>query len=268
MAEPLTIASTEQDRFDRSRRISWLDLDSISKSRIFIVGAGALGNEVAKDAVLSGFKDISIVDMDTVARSNLNRCLFFREEDVTAKRNKADAVARGLRDLYPDATVRPVVKRIEDVDDCDLRTARVALGCLDSIAARMHVNARTYSLGIPYIDGGMEGFSGKVALSLPPDRACLQCGMNRTHAQVANLRFSCTGSDVVFHEPRLAAEITTTSIVSAVMVREALKVVSGHPEMLLTNAFFYDGARNSCEELEIPLDPDCPVHRTPSSGYR
>ncbi len=57
-----------------------------------------------------------------------------------------------------------------------------------------------------------------------------------------------------------AAEITTTSIVSAVMVRETLKAVSGHPEMLLNNVFYYDGQRNLSEEMEIPLDPECPVH--------
>ena len=85
--------------------------------------------------------------------------------------------------------------------------------------------------------------------------------MNRSHAKIAGLRFSCTGKDVVFHEPRLAAEITTTSIISAVMVREALKVVSRKTEMLVSNAFYYDGQRNIAEEMEVPLDPSCPVHR-------
>jgi hypothetical protein len=75
------------------------------------------------------------------------------------------------------------------------------------------------------------------------------------------MRFSCTGKDVVFHEPRLAAEITTTSVVSAIMVREALKVVSGRMDMLISNVFYYDGQRNQSEELEIQLNPNCPVHR-------
>ena len=74
------------------------------------------------------------------------------------------------------------------------------------------------------------------------------------------MRFSCTGNDVVFHEPRLPAEITTTSVVSAIMVREALKIVSGRKDMVLSNSLYYDGQRNVCEELEIELNPDCPVH--------
>jgi hypothetical protein len=107
----------------------------------------------------------------------------------------------------------------------------------------------------------MEGFVGKVMVARPPDGACVQCGMNRSHSKVAEMRFSCTGKDVVFHEPRLAAEITTTSVVSAIMVREALKVVSGRMDMLISNVFYYDGQRNQSEELEISLNPTCPVHQ-------
>ncbi len=64
----------------------------------------------------------------------------------------------------------------------------------------------------------------------------------------------------MFHEPRLAAEITTTSLVSAVMVRECLKLVSGRRDLVLRNAFYYDGQRNVAEEMEVPLDPRCPNH--------
>jgi len=58
----------------------------------------------------------------------------------------------------------------------------------------------------------------------------------------------------------VAAEITTTSVISAIMVREALKYISGRRNMLLSNAFYYDGQRNMSEEIEISLDSDCPVH--------
>ena len=84
--------------------------------------------------------------------------------------------------------------------------------------------------------------------------------MNRSHARVANVRYSCTGSEVTFHEPRLPAEITTTSVIGAVMVRELVKHVSGRDDLLLSNMFYYDGSRNCSEEWEIERDPDCVVH--------
>jgi len=260
MARRLGVGATDEDMFDRSRRIGWLDLASISRAKVLMIGAGALGNEVAKDLVLSGFTEVTIVDMDHVVGSNLNRCLFFSREDARQGRKKAEVVAEGMRKLSANVKVCSIAGKIQDQPGRLFGDHNIVLGCLDNIEARIHANAHSYSAGRVYIDGGMEGFLGKVMVARPPKGACLQCGMNRTHAKVASLRFSCTGRDVVFHEPKLAAEITTTSIISAVMVRESLKAVSRHPEMLLNNAFYYDGRRNLSEEMEIPLDSECPVH--------
>jgi molybdopterin/thiamine biosynthesis adenylyltransferase len=268
MAKIVRVGSADEDRYDRSRRIGWLDLGRVSKAKILMVGAGALGNEVAKDLVLSGFKRITIVDMDHVERSNLNRCLFFSQEDAKWKRSKAEVVAEGMKSLSDECQPDAIVGKIQDLPASRFKNHNAVLGCLDNIDARLHVNSHSYAAGKVYIDGGMEGLVGKVMVSKPPDGACLQCGMNRTHGKIASLRFSCTGKDVVFHEPRVAAEITTTSIISAVMVREALKAVSGHPEMLLNNAFYYDGQRNISDELEIDRDPKCPVHSVKAKSYR
>ena len=268
MRKLVRVGSEDDDVFDRSRRIEWLDMDAIAKARILMVGAGALGNEVAKDLVLSGFRKITVVDMDHVVASNLNRCLFFDKEDADEKRKKAEVVARGIKGLSRESSPKAIVGKVQDLPIRAFKDHAIVLGCLDNVDARIHVNSHSYSSGRIYIDGGMEAMVGKVMVSNPPSGACLQCGMNRSHAKIANMRFSCTGKDVVFHEPKLAAEITTTSIISAVMVREALKAVSGHHEALLNNAFYYDGRRNVSEELEVALDPSCPVHEVKAKGYR
>lgn len=268
MPRSLKLGEVDDDRFDRSRRIPWLDLGALSRSNVLMVGAGALGNEVAKNLALSGFGRMTVVDMDHVVGSNLNRCLFFSEEDVRCRRSKAVAVAEGVARLAPGCRPEAFVGRIEDVPTAAFAEHDIVLGCLDNVDARIHTNAHAYSLGRVYIDGGTDGLHGKVMVAIPPDGACLQCGMNRTHARVANARFSCTGRDVVFHEPRLAAEITTTSVVSAIMVREAVKAVSGRRDLMLRNTFYYDGERNLVEELEVEPDPDCPVHGRGPWRYR
>lgn len=260
MEEPLRIGARDDEVFDRSRRIGWLDLESIFNARVMVVGAGALGNEVGKNLALSGFRRLTIVDMDHVVGSNLNRCLFFTAGDAHEGAKKAQAVARGISKISSTADPVAIDRRIQEVPDSVLQAQDVILGCLDNIQARLHANSHAYSLGKVYIDGGMEGFVGRVTVVKPPNGSCLQCGMNRSHAKVAEKRFSCTGRDVMFYEPRLAAEITTTSVISAVMVREALKIVSRRPDMSLSNVFYYDGQRNVSEEMEIPMDPRCPIH--------
>lgn len=260
MEEQLRVGAIDDETFDRSRRIGWLDLDAVFRTKVLMVGAGALGNEVGKNLILSGFRHVTVVDMDHVVGSNLNRCLFFSREDVTKRNSKAEVVAHGMNLLSEHAAVEPISSAIEELDDGVYKDHDLILGCLDNIATRLHVNSRSYRFGKTLIDGGMEGFVGRVLITDPPDGTCIQCGMNRSHAKVANLRFSCTGKDLVFHEPRLPAEITTTSVISAIMVRECLKLVSGMTDMMLSNAFFYDGQRNVSEEMEFDIDPNCPNH--------
>ncbi|MBI0583067.1 MAG: ThiF family adenylyltransferase [Methanomassiliicoccus sp.] len=250
----------DEDRWERSRRTGWMNMDEVHRARILVVGAGALGNEVVKDLVLSGARRITLVDMDHVVRSNLNRCVMFREEDSAERRLKAKVVAERARDLDPQVEVRPVVGRIEEMAEAEWKDHDIVLGCLDNVAARVHVNAHSYHQGLPLVDGATDGFAGRVQVIVPPSTPCLQCGLNRSHYEVLEKRFSCTGSEVSFHQPKIAAEITTTSIIAAVQVREALKLVCGREDAIVRNVIHYNGLRNSWDELELSFDPACPLH--------
>jgi len=241
------------DRFDRSKRIEWIDIDAIRRAKCLVAGAGALGNEVVKNLVLSGFRDITVVDMDHIVLSNLNRCLFFRGSDIGTV-SKADTLAERASDIDSDAVITPKTMRIQDLNEWNFG---IAFGCLDNIAARLHLNAHCVFHGIPYADGATDGMRGKVQLVL--DGPCLQCTMNKTHMNVMNERYSCTPSRHVFVQ-RMAAEITTTSVIAAMQVREALKIVSGRKDLCTCNAVYYNGETGDMITAEADIDPNCPNH--------
>jgi len=252
----ISVKEYDQDRFDRSKRVEWIDIPAIQEKRCLVAGAGALGNEVVKNLVLSGFRDITIADMDHVVISNLNRCVFFREHDVK-NGSKAEILAERASELDHNVnmTARPVkVQSITDWEDFD-----IILGCLDNINARLHVNANACYFKIPYIDGGTDGMIGKVQTVLPGG-PCLQCSMNRSHYNVMETRFSCTGRESVFHIPKTAAEITTTSVIAAMQAREAVKAASGLTDRCIRNVAYYDGMSGETSVMEIKKDEECDNH--------
>lgn len=250
----ITTDFADTDRFDRMRRIDWTDVGRIGRTRCLVVGAGALGNEVVKNLILSGFRKITVVDMDDIVLSNLSRCLFFRESDVKTAM-KAEVLAKKASELDSDCEIEPVVSTIQDFDDWDFG---VAVGCLDNIKARMHLNSHCRYEKIPYVDGATDGVRGRVTVVLEKG-PCLQCAMNRSHVREMEKRFTCTGNGHAF-VPKTASDISTTAVIAGIQTREVVKIASGRSDLCIRNVVYYDGISEESQVLEIPMDETCPNH--------
>lgn len=255
----IKVGSIDEDKYSRLRLYQWFDIEKVRKEKVLVVGAGALGNEVCKNLLLSGYRKISIVDMDKIVKSNLNRCIFFNDRDAEEERYKAEVIAEKMKKLERDAEISFFIERIEELPENFIPSHNLVLGCVDNVATRLHVNAHCYHHRIPYIDGATQGQIGKVQVVVPPITSCLECGMNATHAKILYRRQSCTGKDITYFEPKLAADVNTTSIIAAFQVQEALKITHGMPNYV-KNIFYYDGSKNFFSVFELPINPKCPNH--------
>ncbi|KAI7834893.1 hypothetical protein BX661DRAFT_175721 [Kickxella alabastrina] len=155
----------------------------LNEAKVLVIGAGGLGCEILKNLAMSGFKDIHVIDMDTIDISNLNRQFLFRKTDVG--RPKAEVAAEFIRRRSPDVNITAHYKRIQEMsEEFYLRFSLIICG-LDSIEARRWINAFVCGLvethgfeGFkPIVDGGTEGFKGNARLILPTHSACFECGL-------------------------------------------------------------------------------------------
>lgn len=79
----------------------------LSSAHVIVFGLGGVGSYVAECLARSGVGELTLVDSDTVALTNLNRQL--EALHSTIGQDKATAVAKRLQDINPQLTLHPMV---------------------------------------------------------------------------------------------------------------------------------------------------------------
>nr|MDO8108751.1 ThiF family adenylyltransferase [Candidatus Sigynarchaeota archaeon] len=276
----LGVESINQDLFDRQKRLKGWDQEKIRTSTVLVVGAGATGNELVKNLTLMGIGKIYLVDFDNVDRSNLNRCVFFKESDVGKTQFKANIVARNAME-YGRTKIVPIIGKIEDLKEEIYKECNATASCLDNVEARLHVNSYSYFYDLPFVDSGIDGWYGSIFCVIPQvrDSPCIQCGMSSQDLDNMFKKFSCTGQEIAkeegFTEMKMANIITTTSIIGALQAQQIVKILLGLDSFkkdgtwnekvgppVIGKELRYDGTRNSFTFIEKMKNPSCWVCST------
>lgn len=160
-----------------------------SECKVLVIGAGGLGCEILTNLALSGFKDIHVIDMDTIDVSNLNRQFLFRERDVG--QSKATTAANFVMRRVPGVRVTPYHGKIQDKNDEYYMQFNIVVCGLDSVDARRWISATLVNLFDGedpktfkfLIDGGTEGFKGQARVILPTMSSCYECSLDMLNKQ-------------------------------------------------------------------------------------
>lgn len=227
-----------------------------------------MGNEVVKNLALFGVGHIVVVDFDRIEISNLTRSVLFRESDAFSHAFKADVVARRAMEINPQIKVQAIVGNLfSEVGLGVYRTSDVVIGCLDSRLARYLLNRLSMRAGKTWVDGSIENLTG-VVRTYSPGISCYECGLSREDFNNIMLRTGC--ADVVRLQGtagRIATTPISASVVGAIQVQEAMKVIhldtlqEGTYKTLQGKMMRYEGMTNSMNIYKYASwKPSCPAH--------
>jgi molybdopterin/thiamine biosynthesis adenylyltransferase len=250
-----------EDRYSRLRLIPWWDQKKIRETKVLVIGAGALGNEILKNLGLLGFQDIVVVDLDRIEESNLSRTVLFRSEDIGEF--KADVAARAVKAMSGESNARGVVGNV--IQDCGLGLflwSDVILAGLDNREARLWINRCAWKVNRPWIDGAIEGINGVARVFLPGSAPCYECTLGEMDWKLLERRMSC---NLLRHEANVEGKMPTTptisSIIAGIQVQEAVKLIHGMPT-LAGHGFVFEGLNHSSYRVEYTAKADCMSHYT------
>ncbi|XP_008284749.1 SUMO-activating enzyme subunit 2 [Stegastes partitus] len=149
--------------------------ESLSTCKVLVVGAGGIGCELLKNLVLTGFKNIEVIDLDTIDVSNLNRQFLFQKKHVG--KSKAQVAKESALQFCPSANITAYHDSVmnPDYNVEFFRKFMLVMNALDNRAARNHVNRMCLAADIPLIESGTAGYLGQVTVIKKGMTECYEC---------------------------------------------------------------------------------------------
>jgi molybdopterin/thiamine biosynthesis adenylyltransferase len=213
--------------------------ERLKKAHIFIAGAGGLGSPISIYLAVAGVGTITIVDMDVVDQSNLNRQILHYDRDVGKK--KTVSAEEKLRELNPDITINAIDVKIEESNAANLiGKADGIVDAMDNYPTRYLLNDIAIAKEIPLFHGGIRGFYGQATTIIPGTTPCLKCIFPKAPPKEV---FPVVG--------------VTPGIIGTIQANEVVKYLLGSGELLTGRLFIWDGMQAHAEELGVERNPSC-----------
>ncbi len=203
-------------------RLAGYDPARLNETKVLVVGAGALGQNVLMNLALTGIGSLGVVDFDEFEAHNATRSPLFPSLEQVARLGaaKAVSVAESVRKRATarSATCWYSVSTIQSLGDWPFAWADVVVSAVDNSAARAYLAERARLWAKPMVEGGFSGQRFSAAVFGPePQEACWCC-----EGIEGEGTFSCTRYAAAAEEAGIIPALQTGAAATAALVSEAV----------------------------------------------
>jgi sulfur-carrier protein adenylyltransferase/sulfurtransferase len=216
------------------------------RSRVLIVGVGALGSPVALYLGAAGVGAVGLADHDRVRLSNLQRQVIHSMEGLN--RAKVDGAGRTLSALNPEITVETIEQTVDERNAMELLARYdVIVDGTDSFRARYLLSDAAYLLGKPLVHGSIFRIEGQVTVFIP-GRGCYRC-----------LYPEPPPAGAIEESENVGVLTALPGIIGTIQAAETIKLITGAGDGLVNRVLLHDTMAMTFREVRYRRNRACPV---------
>lgn len=246
---PTTLSAEQRQRYARHLSLAELGATGqqrLLRSRVLIVGVGALGSPAALYLAAAGVGTIGLADYDHLRLSNLQRQVIHSMDGLNQA--KVDGAARTVRALNPDVTVEAIETTVDERNAMDL-LARfdVIVDGTDTFRARYLLSDAAFLLDKPLVHGSIFRIEGQVTV-FKPGQGCYRC----LYPQPPPPGAIEDSQDAGVFAP-------LPGIIGTIQAAETIKLLTGTGDPLVNRVLLHDSMAMTFREVRYRRNRACPV---------
>ncbi|HKS32541.1 MAG TPA: molybdopterin-synthase adenylyltransferase MoeB [Enterobacteriaceae bacterium] len=247
MAEELS--DQEMLRYNRQIILRDFDFDgqeALKAARVLVVGLGGLGCAAAQYLAAAGIGEMTLLDFDTVALSNLQRQTL--HGDANIGQPKVASARESLSRINPHVKLTPLDALLDDDALLAQITAHdLVLDCTDNVAVRNQLNQGCFATRTPLVSGAAIRMEGQISVfTYQDDEPCYRC-LSRLFGENA---LTCSEAGVM---------APLVGIIGALQAMEAIKVLTRYGRPATGKIVLYDAMTCQFREMKLARHPHCEV---------
>ena len=253
----MSLSADQLERYARHlmlKEIGGIGQNRLLNAHVALIGLGALGGPASLYLAASGIGRLTLIDDDTISRSNLQRQVIFQTADIGA--SKAKIAKERLLALNPDCRIDAVADRLTPDNAQDLLSnADIVVDGSDSFETRFCSNQTCIALERTLITGAVGRWTGQLSTfkagltkRLPFEQRlpCYRCFVTDIPETVE----TCAMVGVIG---------PLAGIIASRMAMETIKEITKAGESMAGRLWILEALNGETRTLALKPDPNCPA---------